>query len=229
MKRLALLVALLATASAVLAAAPDAPPNVPAEVKETTTFTVKVEPGKKLGWQVAFDKKDCLLVRVYTNNPDEYEFLVQPKIPGKFGIAFWTVGDAAGTFTVIGGAGTSTPPAPPDKPPVDPPGDPQPSVSLYFALVRPDGPASAGFEQVLRMPGWAQLRKNGHLVKDMELSNARALGLVIPEGTPLPCVATLKKSALGTHDQLYVSGKPWLRPLPTNTNDVLKLTEGVAP
>jgi hypothetical protein len=106
----------LVFAAAAPAAPPAAPKAVPAKAGEVVTFEVKVEAGKELGWNPTFGPDDCLLVRLYTDDPAVYSFLAQPKRDGAFGVSFWTVGEKRGVTTVIGGA--APPPPPPDNDPL---------------------------------------------------------------------------------------------------------------
>lgn len=92
-------------------------------------------------------------------------------------------------FKVRVGKVTVPPVDPPGNPPVDPPTTP---TSLYFMIVREDGPASPAFTRLMSLPAWATIRGKGHSVKDFSLTDARKLNAVIPAGTVLPAVIVLK-------------------------------------
>lgn len=101
--------------------------------------------------------------------------------------------------------GTAT--APPPKP-KDPPTLP-PTGSLYFVIVRPNGPALESFTQMMALPEWNHLRRSGHLFKDKTLDEAVALGVKLPAGTALPCVAILRERVGGkTSEQLLITPAP---------------------
>lgn len=89
----------------------------------------------------------------------------------------------------IGGTVAPVPPTPIPDPPHVP-------ASLYFLILRPNGPSSAEFAAVLANPAWGDLRKAGHIVKDKTVGE---LGdeYRVPSGTTLPCVITLKRTDRG--------------------------------
>lgn len=112
-----------------------------------------------------------------------------------------------------------SPPVPPVIPPIDPPIDPPPPTptALYFAVVRPDGPASPTFTRIMSDPSWNALREAGHMVKDFTPSDIARLKLNIPIPTTLPAVVTLRNEP---------SGSKILRgaiALPTTSDGILKL------
>jgi hypothetical protein len=98
------------------AAPPAAPKAVPAKAGEVVTFEVKVGAGKELGWNATFPPDDCLLVRLFSDDPAVYSFLAQPKKDGAFGVSFWTVGEKRGVTTVVGAGSPQPPPPPPNDP-----------------------------------------------------------------------------------------------------------------
>jgi hypothetical protein len=115
------LVCLTLFCGAAAASPPVVPKAVPAKAGEVVTFEVKVEAGKELGWNATFPPADCLLVRLYSDDPAVYSFLAQPKKDGGFGVSFWTVGEKAGATLVVGGpAPAPVPPPAPPPPPDDP-------------------------------------------------------------------------------------------------------------
>lgn len=207
----ALLVALLVVALA-LGDPPKAPDKVAAAPGNVVTFTVTVEKGKKLGFQRVFEPSDCTLVRLWSDDPDVYEFLAQTKKAGTFGVAFWTVGEAKGTTTLIGDGGKP----PPVDPPVDPPTSPN-SVN-YVIAVRPDGPVQQSFDAVMRNPGWNDLRAKGLKVGDMTATEARA-EYKYPASAPVPGVFTLVASSDGK--RATVVGDPIA--LPTTREAIVTL------
>lgn len=112
-------------------------------------------------------------------------------------------------FVVVVG---SVPDKPPDKPPT--------TGKLYFLIVRPDGPTSPEFARYMSQPGWTDLHGMGYSYKDATLTEARALNVTIPEGTPLPCVVTLRIDG----DKATVARGPITIPAP---DAITKLPEGV--
>jgi hypothetical protein len=111
-----------------------------------------------------------------------------------------------------------TEPVPPPPPPKDKEPPTQPS-SLYFLIVRPDGPASPAFSKIMADPAWAELTKAGHQFKDKTQTEALALRFVLPPGTTLPVVATLRVSADGKTSELVAGPIP----LPTTSEGILSL------
>lgn len=141
-------------------------------------------------------------------------------------VSVWKNGDdgpvLVQTIDVRVGQGPRPPPEPPVPPgPIDPPA-PTPT-SLYFMVVRVDGPADAAFVRTMADPAWADLRKAGHLVKDFTLTDARRLGTTIPDGSTLPAVVTLSVSADGKKSTVVRDAIP----LPTTTDAIRNLPEGI--
>lgn len=100
------------------AAPPEAPTKVETAPGDLVQFQVKIEKGKKLGWESGFDQlTDCEVYRLHSDDPDTYSFLLRPKRTGSFYFVCWTVGDedAKGARTLIsvreggGGGGTDDP------------------------------------------------------------------------------------------------------------------------
>lgn len=106
-------------------------------------------------------------------------------------------------------------PVPPVKP--DPPVTPPPTTAFYFLIVRPDGPASPAFTATMGLPAWGDLKRAGHTFKDKTVSEAAAFGVVLPNGTALPCVVTLDNSG---ENSKIVRGPV---PLPTDSSGIVKL------
>lgn len=126
-------------------------------------------------------------------------------------------------FVVVIGTPPVTPPTNPVDPPTDPVDPPvNPPTSLYFLVVRADGPADPNFTKVMGLPAWAKLREAGHQFKDKTVTTAaKDLGLTLPAGTPLPCVVTL--STQGGVSKIV---RPAV-PLPTTDAGVAALPNGV--
>lgn len=159
---------------------------------------------------------------------DPKAFVALAPAAGEYRIlAYTAVGDEPSkpvTITVRVGP----PPAPPpvNPPPTPDPGQPgQPAEGLYFFVVRPTGPASPEFTKAMSLPEWATLRAAGHRVKDFDPARTTALlgAGVVPAGTPLPVVVTLRETTGGS---AVVRGPV---PLPTTGAGVLDLTKGVTP
>lgn len=112
---------------------------------------------------------------------------------------------------------------PPKLPPTDPVIPPPGATVGYFMVIRPDGNTDPTLTKVLEMQGWKDLIKKGHLVKDFEITRARALGAIIPADVTLPCVVTLVHVPGGKDKQ--VSGKPV--PIPTTNEAITKLPETI--
>lgn len=74
---------------------------------------------------------------------------------------------------------------PPEKPPVTP------ISSLYFLIIRPDGPVDMSFTKAMSLPAWATIRDGGHEYKEKTVSEAKALGYNVKSGTKIPTVITL--------------------------------------
>jgi hypothetical protein len=177
---------------------------------------------------------DGKAVRFYPVDPGLNQFpaglLTDPKAavftaarPGRYRVLAYSgnadgPSDPATSVLVVGGAAPG---------PVDPgkPADPKPPVppaGLFFAVVRPDGPASEAFVEAMGNPGWKKLEAQGHRFKEYTLTEAKdKLNLGVPAGTALPCVVTLRPDKVRSE----VVGDP--RPLPRTEADVLKLPEGV--
>lgn len=107
-------------------------------------------------------------------------------------------------FSVVIGTPPVTPPPGKDPPPVVPP----PSTSLYFLIVRPNGPATAAFTKVMQFPEWQELKKAGHMYKDKTQAEATLLGANLT-GVTLPVVIVLRLRADGmTNEQIGKASLP---------------------
>lgn len=203
---LALLLLTSVFPASLLSAPPDVPGKLPAKVGKPLTFDVRIPPGKKFGFAPGFDRAKCAVVRLFSDDPTTASFLVIPDVAGEFYLTFWTEGEVAFSQTVIVAGGGTTPIDPPVKPPVDPPA---PTTSLYFLIVRPDGPASPTFTNLIGLSEWETLKAKGHKYKDKTLTEAVALGVKIPTGTTLPCVVILRPRADGkTSEQITIAAAP---------------------
>lgn len=202
---LALLLLTSVFPASLLSAPPDVPGKLPAKVGKPLTFDVRIPPGKKFGFAPGFDRAKCTVVRLYSDDVTTASFLVIPDVAGEFYLTFWTEGEVGFSQTVIVANGSAPPPKDP-KLPVDPPA---PSTSLYFLLVRPDGPSSPAFTNLIGLPEWETLKAKGHKYKDKTLTEAVNLGVKIPTGTTLPCVVILRPRADGkTSEQLAIAPAP---------------------
>jgi hypothetical protein len=111
------------------------------------------------------------------------------------------------TVTVVIGGGAA-----PIIDPVKP--DPvKPADVYYFAVVRPDQNTQE-FESLMRLPAWDEVRKTGHLVKDIPISE---LPTGIDRPATLPAVVILRRNA---------DGKTWTdlkrnKPMP-RTDDAIR-------
>lgn len=150
---------------------------------------------------------------------DEPAALLRPGAAGEATVEGWGVVDGAAvplvSLRVRSGAAPQPPPVTPD------PG--QPAGGLYFVVVRPAGPASPAFTAAMSLPEWQTLRAAGHRVKDFDPARAvELLGAgVVPAGTQLPVVVTLREQPGGS---TVVRGPV---PLPTAGAGVLELPKGV--
>ena len=126
--------------------------------------------------------------------------VVKASAPGRFTVLSWNAkGDVASdlaTCTVIITGAPTTPPSPPTDP-----GQPLPPEegTLYFMVVRPDGPAAPEYTRIMSMPEWQTLKDKKYLVGDFTLTEARKY-LSIADNVRLPCVITFwdtgKKSTI---------------------------------
>ncbi len=123
------------------------PANVTLKPGVNRVVTIKLDKDKKLGMQKLFSNGQLTFVRLYSDDPSEYNYLVSAGtddngdfVTGKFGLVVWTVGEASGT-TVIITIVAPTPPVPPTPPtPPVPPAPPVPTelMSKLSAAVTAD-------------------------------------------------------------------------------------------
>lgn len=193
------------------AAPPDAPKELKAPVGRATVLYVQgIKDDESFGYSEGWpDLDDCTFFEGVLRGGRK-QFLVNPNKPGKYVVTFWTKGEVEKTRVVITtGDAPTTPP-------------PQPAGPLYFLVVRPDGPRTVAFDLIMSLPGWADLEKRGHKVKDKTVSEAALLGIDVPAGTEMPCVVTLRVSADGKQSSVARG------PIPVPPHDLITgLAEGV--
>lgn len=205
----------------------------------------KVDPEKHVGakagdWlpvKVAFEKGKTLVIdydgsQVALVRDIKGDLYAIPKVAtGTVQIRFWHAGD---TVKLPGEAPLPSLPVatltielnaaqPPPKKPDDPKDPPTQPTGLYFMLVRSDGAADPSFTRIVRDPAWSKLKDAGHKVKDFGVSDLNRLGVVLPSGSPLPCVVTLYDDGRTSR---IVRGPI---ALPTTSDAILGLPQGVGP
>lgn len=196
------------------AAPPAIPERVEVAVGGVEFFDIKLEAGKQLGMLQHFDKTDCIMVRLWSDDPAVQSWMVIGKRPGIYHVAAWTVGEGKGAkLAIVVGGGT--------KPPVDPP--PPPATGLYFLVVRPDGPASPAHAAIMGNLNWVALKAKGHLYKDKTVAEAAAIGIVVPAA---PCVVTLRHTTKPDGSTGYVIVRGPVE-MPKTAEDILNLPTGV--
>lgn len=186
----------------ILAAPPEAPARVVATVGKPKTFAVKYD--KPFAYAPGYDAAKCPVFKLESDTETgTTTFLAFPDEPGEYHVILWTVGEKGYTRVVIVASDAGAAP-PPKKNPPTPPDPPAPATSLYFLIVRHDGPASPAFTSAMTLPEWATLTKAGHNYKDKTATEAALLGVKIPAGTALPVVVVLRPRADGKSDQLLI-------------------------
>lgn len=175
-----------------------APPTVDAELKTpvgkpTVLYVGGIKDDDSFGFAEGWaDPGDCTFFEGVLRGGRK-QFLVVVNKPGKYVVTFWTKGEVEKSRVVLGDVDS---PADPPKTVPTPAPPPWPG-GFYFLVVRADGPRPNSFDQTMSLPGWAELEKRGHRVKDKTVSEAAALGVDIPAGTELPCVVTLRVDVVG--------------------------------
>ena len=220
--RYAATLAVLAWASIALGQEVKVPPEVAAPVGRLAAVKVESD-GADTKW-FADDGLDVF--REYDPDAKVIRLRVIGYAPGRYKLTAITckgdkLSDPAVCVVVVGKAPPKVPPGT-EPPGSEPPGTDPPTTptGLYFLIVRPDGPAHPEFTKYMGSPGWGELLKAGHLVKDKTLSGAASLGVTIPPGTALPAVVTLRVSADGKTSSVVS-----VRPTPAPA-DIVKLPEG---
>lgn len=181
------------------------------------TIRLSLKDGESASWVLAEEGTSSTLSPQDT--PTAFVDFVGPK--GRHCLIAHVPGKPAARIVVVVGDGTS-PPVDPPPPGMDPP--PPGQSTLYFVIVRLDGPASPAFTKVMSMPEWEQLRKDGHKIKDYEHSEA-VRNRYVKGDLILPCVVTLRVSADG-NSAAIVRGPV---ELPTTSAGILDLPKGVKP
>ena len=195
-----------------VAAPPVVQPELKADVGRPTLLTVKVEAGKRLGTEKTFDPSALMLARLWSDDPNTYEFWVFPNAEGTFYVPFWTEGEAKGAVCKIV-AGKGVPP--PDKPtdPVVPP-----TGKKHFMLVRPGGVGIPKvIEDAMNLPAWSEVKAAGHSYADLPFNDLPESARAQFAGQPLPFLLTWEVS--GNTIKLPPGAKAQPAPL---TNDAVR-------
>ena len=213
--RLSILV--LLTFAAGLSAAPPVvtlPKEVPGEVGGFVVVRADVKDAKAVKY-VTLDAG----LSVFPGDllTDKTVTVVVASKPGRYRILAYAgnadgASDPATTTVVIGGATDSQPP----PKPIDPP--PVTGSKLFFLVVRGNGPIDPATEKLLTLPAWADLRKDGHLMKDVPLTELPA-GVTVPAGTTLPSLLTFRVAVDGK--SMSPAGDP--KPLPVSDDKIREL------
>lgn len=165
---------------------------------------------------IALDDEEPFPVSVIGGSPTAFVFLTRG-LPEKNYRFIGVASDSAGNLTrkaFIVPVGT--PPKPKDPPIVTPPKP----TTLYFLIVRPDGPAAPAFTKTMGLPAWDTLRSRGHLIGDKSATDAKAW-VTLPAGTALPVIVTFRED--DKHSYLVRDAIP----LPDTNTAILRLPEGV--
>lgn len=213
------LLAVLVLSAGCLAAPPVV--TVPAEVTGEVGSFVAVRATVKDGKAVKFVAVDAGLNLFPADLlADKTATVVTSAKAGRYRILVYS-GNADGPSepamtTVVIGDGK---PADPVKPPPAKPEPPvvAPAAVYYFAVVRPDQ-ATKDVADAMRLAAWDELRKAGHLVKDIPVSELPS-GLSLP--ATLPAVIVLRQNP---------DGKTWTdtkqnKPMPTTNDAIRSLTK----
>lgn len=216
MKRLLAVMTFLMSAALISATPPEVPVELKAPAGKVKEFVIKGDGNKKFGKTLV---GGTAAFRGFPgDNPGETVFWLVPETDDPLWIVWVTEGD---TQQVVTKVNERTVAPPPPKKPDDPP--PAPTGKLYFLVIRPDGPTSTEFTKIMSNPGWTSLRTAGHSVGAATVTESIPLKLNIQAGTPLPTVVTLRVSADGRSSTKVREPVP----LPSTTDAILKLPEGV--
>lgn len=120
------------------------------------------------------------------------------------------------TVDVDAGEGAQPPPGVGTPPIVVPP--PTKPLKGYFLIVRPDGPASPEFARAFALPAWAELKAEGHTVKEMTLTESLQY-YKAPAGTVIPFTVTID-----VENKKLLAGPVVM---PTTDETIRKLKDGV--
>jgi hypothetical protein len=213
MRRLLALLPLLLGVLPALAAPPVV--SVPAEVKGDVGAFVAVRTAVTDAKVVEFYSPDAGLNLFPADLlADKTATVVTASKAGKYRLVCYS-GNADGpskpvvVTVVIGDVPVKPDPPKPDEP-KDPP--PAPKAVYYFAVVRADQ-ATKDVADAMRLPAWDDLRKAGHVVKDIPLSELPG-GIDRPASVPV--LVTLRQNA---------DGKTWTvlpgtKPMPTTDAEI---------
>lgn len=227
MKRLLAVMTFLLIAAFASAAPPDVKKSY--KIKPGQFLRISVTTTEEIGQAKSFTDEEAFFGELVSpKGQRQFVFQAPERNPdgsytgkGHYTISWWTKGEIEGTITTIEidtGAVVTPPPKKPDDPPPGPP-----TGKLYFLVIRPDGPTSPEFTKIMTNPGWASLRSAGHSVGAATVTESIPLKLNIQAGTPLPTVVTLRVSADGRSSTKVREPVP----LPSTTDAILKLPEGV--
>lgn len=213
-------VVLALVAPPVAAAPPEVPARLVVKVGKPAVFDVKPDAGKEIAFAPGFDKSKCPVFQLQSRPGAPAAFFALPDEAGTYYLTFWSVGDKDAAFSQLvivatpDGREPGTVPPPKDKDPVTPP----PTSSLYFLVVRADGPADPSFARTMSLPEWATLKAAGHTYKDKTATEAALLGVKVPAGQTLPAVFVLRVRPDGKSSELVA-----VAPLPTTGEGVKAL------
>lgn len=197
-----------------------APPNFdpPATIMPVGGYAIYNPPADCVEcYYVGLDGEEPIPLRLFGGSKTAFVFPTRGLKEGQsfrfVGIASNDKGELARKeFAVPIGKQTIPPPNPKD-PPVTPP----PTQSLYFLIVRADGPSTPAFTKVMQMPEWNTLVKDGHTVKDMSRTDAVLLGAKL-DGVTLPSILVLRTRPDGkSSEQIGIAS------LPSSGDQILKL------
>lgn len=172
------------------AAPPVVPVELKAEVGKPVQLTVTGSAGKKVGTAKTFDPTALVFVRLWSEDPNTYEYLVWASAEGTSYVPFWTEGETtAAVCKITVGKGAVKPP------PADPVDPPPATGKKFFLLVRADGPIDpVGFEPYANLPAWKELAALGHLMADVPISK---LSPTFPKPAGLPAMIVTTVNADG--------------------------------
>lgn len=163
------------------------PPDVLTPVSGFATFVPG--PGVKDVRYIALDGEEPFPVALIGGDPKAFLFLTRG-LPEKNYRFIGVASDSQGLLTQKAFAvRVGKPPVTP-KEPKDPPAVPK---TLYFMIVRDDGPASPAFTKLMANPAWDTLRAAGHTVRDFTSTDAGEFRKSVK--VPLPAVLTLSEGA----------------------------------
>lgn len=144
-----------------------APPNVESEITgktgEPLFFAVKGEPSKVF-MIPGFDKADCPVVRLYSDDENTLSYMAFPKKDGVFYLSFVTQGEKQYSQLIMRiGKGKPNPnPDPEPEPNPQPDPDPINKIDRAWVIVVEDAKAVRSIEtaKTLNDPFWASLKAN---------------------------------------------------------------------